>query len=341
MNTIQIKIFPFFFILTFLICDISYAQKKFDHYFNKLNSTPINDEEAILSEKIIVNSDKKNKLIISDFAQGKVFLFDQNGKLLESFGRTGRGPGEFEYLLSAKALNDTIYTVEFTGDLTFFDKENNLLKEDKIPLAPFSAATHLNTNQFLLLGKGLGENRIYLAHIYNSEKEIIEKSFFRAPPADAYGGVLNALGFLSISSYNPKKDIIASFISSYDTLYIHNTSGEIISKQKIPFQEFKSINNLKISRSIDDVSNTQMILSKISRIDKIIWIDNEHLLIQYYNRSSDIGYNDYIFSLSLINVDSNVLFEIENTPILHTFLESTNTFLFQNKDAEFFYAKLK
>ncbi|MCX6168640.1 MAG: 6-bladed beta-propeller [Ignavibacteriales bacterium] len=51
----------------------------------------------------------KNRIIVLDYKNSEVFLFDTDGKFINQIGKKGKGPGEFIRLFSACYDNDKIY----------------------------------------------------------------------------------------------------------------------------------------------------------------------------------------------------------------------------------------
>lgn len=73
----------------------------------------------------------------------KVLVFEPSGRLSASFGRRGRGPGEFQYPLHLQVLQgDTIVVWDYMlGPVYYFDPEGKLLRERRIDLGALTTAT--------------------------------------------------------------------------------------------------------------------------------------------------------------------------------------------------------
>ncbi len=73
----------------------------------------------------------------------KVLVFEPSGRLSASFGRAGRGPGEFDYPMRLQVLEgDTIAVWDFMfGPVYYFDPSGELLRERRIDLGALVAAT--------------------------------------------------------------------------------------------------------------------------------------------------------------------------------------------------------
>jgi len=82
-------------------------------------------------------------VMLTPDADHKVQVFEPSGRLSASFGRTGRGPGEFDYPMRFQVLQgDTIAVWDFRfGPVYYFDPSGKLLRERRIDLGALIAAT--------------------------------------------------------------------------------------------------------------------------------------------------------------------------------------------------------
>ena len=73
----------------------------------------------------------------------KVLVVEPSGRLSASFGRTGRGPGEFQYPVRLQVLKgDTIAVWDYMfGPVYYFDPSGKLVQERRIDLGALIAAT--------------------------------------------------------------------------------------------------------------------------------------------------------------------------------------------------------
>lgn len=87
-------------------------------------------------------SDGRIVMLIPD-GDHKVLVFEPSGRLSASFGRTGRGPGEFQYPTFLQVLQgDTIAVWDLMfGPVYYFDPVGKLLRERRIDLGALIAAT--------------------------------------------------------------------------------------------------------------------------------------------------------------------------------------------------------
>jgi hypothetical protein len=73
----------------------------------------------------------------------KVLVFEPSGRLSASFGRSGRGPGEFDYPIRLQVLQgDTIVVWDYMfGPVYYFDPSGKLLRERRIDFGALIAVT--------------------------------------------------------------------------------------------------------------------------------------------------------------------------------------------------------
>ena len=88
------------------------------------------DVFAEISDMVI---SEDNYLFVQDRKNFKVYIFDQNGKFISSFGKRGEGPGEIKRMMRMFFVKNTIVLPE-EGRLHFFDKKGKYIKTEIFPL---------------------------------------------------------------------------------------------------------------------------------------------------------------------------------------------------------------
>jgi hypothetical protein len=61
------------------------------------------------------------RIYVADGQDNRIKLFDAKGKYVSSFGRPGRGPGEFQNASRVGVIHDTLWVGEHTGRATLFN----------------------------------------------------------------------------------------------------------------------------------------------------------------------------------------------------------------------------
>lgn len=90
-------------------------------------------EEAILSSPSDMVVSPDDKIIVSDWRENKIVVFDVDGNVINQFGREGKGPGEFQGLRFIKLEGDVLKVFEANNNrIQYFSLDGQYLK--MIPL---------------------------------------------------------------------------------------------------------------------------------------------------------------------------------------------------------------
>jgi hypothetical protein len=83
-----------------------------------------------------------------------IFKFDKNGRFVNSFGRTGQGPGEvqYPYHLDIDDQDNIVVTDQSKQKLIFFNKDGNSIKETPLDLG-IAFVSCLENGKFLTFGQ--------------------------------------------------------------------------------------------------------------------------------------------------------------------------------------------
>ncbi|MDR9419933.1 6-bladed beta-propeller [Gracilimonas sp.] len=136
------------------------------------------------SEISAVVSNSKGDIYIADGKQSKILVFDKSGSFKFSFGRAGRGPGEFTEVTSMTLLPDDEILIfdYFQFRFTKYDAEGNLIATKVIEkeIKP-NYMRHVPGKGIVLFYRSLdalrGEvnhNEDYLIHIFDEDLNEIE-----------------------------------------------------------------------------------------------------------------------------------------------------------------------
>ena len=120
------------------------------------------DENYMFGNQVFVNADDEGNIYVTDGDRRTVKKYDSNGNFLQSIGRQGQGPGEFQDINEVRFNSEgNIYLNDLkTQRLSFFSKEGNYLKGVKFPT--FFESVVINSKGFYVarsvdnveLGKG-------------------------------------------------------------------------------------------------------------------------------------------------------------------------------------------
>lgn len=91
---------PFLFLLLTTVFSAGAQPSGQDLSFKQLFSiSPEVDEPGYLLAPSTLTTDSKGRIFIGDTKRKKVLMYSENGEFRQSFGRAGRGPGEFNRLI--------------------------------------------------------------------------------------------------------------------------------------------------------------------------------------------------------------------------------------------------
>jgi len=93
------------------------------------------DENYMFGNQVFVNTDDDGNIYVTDGDRRTVRKYDSDGNFLQSIGRLGQGPGEFQDMSEVRFNSEgNIYLNDLeTQRLSFFSKEGNYLKGIKFP----------------------------------------------------------------------------------------------------------------------------------------------------------------------------------------------------------------
>lgn len=135
----------------------------------------LNDNEGVvLGEIAAAVFGVDQSLYLLDNSQNSIHKFDNNGKYLFSFGREGRGPGEFLRASDTMALdivNNQIYVLDYpNGRIVIYDgltgEHENTIRLESTTAIPLNQLFVFN-GRLLLLGSHLDED--LMVHEINQE----------------------------------------------------------------------------------------------------------------------------------------------------------------------------
>ncbi len=94
------------------------------------------DENYMFGSQVFVNTDNEGNIYVTDWDRTTVRKYDSNGNFLQSIGRLGQGPGEFQDISEVRFdIEGNIYLNDIKIQrISFLSKEGNYLKGIKFPI---------------------------------------------------------------------------------------------------------------------------------------------------------------------------------------------------------------
>ena len=93
------------------------------------------DENYMFGSQVFVNTDDEGNIYVTDWDRKTVRKYDSNGNFLQSIGRLGQGPGEFQNISEVRFdIEGNIYLNDVKIQrISYLTKEGNYLKGIRIP----------------------------------------------------------------------------------------------------------------------------------------------------------------------------------------------------------------
>jgi hypothetical protein len=88
----------------------------------------LNDlDQPILGRPGRISVDRLGRFIIRDHSDRSIKIYSADGRRVDTFGRSGRGPGEFQYLMDAGVVGDRIFGYDYASNqLTYFTEDGKV-----------------------------------------------------------------------------------------------------------------------------------------------------------------------------------------------------------------------
>ena len=225
---------------------------------------------------------KTNGIFISDTSSSSVVVFDSQGDVVDSFGRKGRGPGDFEVPMSTvRANNGSIYVAELNGRISEFDGEsgefNEVLLFDFIQI---NKIMEFKDKYLIVNGSRRGQltDDLYgkLLHVVDLEKKEVTHSFFPEPEHDSHLRPLIRSFSMNSVSFDISDDKIMVMYSMLPDIHVFDSNFNLTETLSIDFPDFVSVNSL----SVDDVSDFYSNFPYFTQVQNLVMIDDTQFLIQ-------------------------------------------------------------
>ncbi|NGP87737.1 6-bladed beta-propeller [Fodinibius halophilus] len=237
-----------------------------------------------------------NQLYVSDFGDMRLKKFTRDGKYIGSYGKEGRGPGEFQQLMDFDQRGDSIYVLDSRKmELMFFDKKSSsFITSHKVKSHPYRFATL--GNRFVIersMEEKLFSSTDLQGNIQHQFGQFIESQTQNGLSVSGNIETISDTGFVFSPSY-----------ASY--LYYFNKEGEqtkvVRTVDRIPFQKpvKEKSGNMNItkpptvkvySRALSTEDNLLLILQRFAKESDALptsFIDVYHLDTGQYRYSIEL-----------------------------------------------------
>ncbi len=236
------------------------------------------DENYMFGNQIFVNTDDDGNIYVTDLNRGEVKKYDSNGHFLQSIGRKGQGPGEFQDMSVARFTGEgDIYINDIkTQRLSFFTKQGDYLNGVKFPKL-FERVT-INSKGFYIarsvdnveLGKGKKWDYFYALfdENFNSVAELLrmpQEADGKSKNADSAAQVL--ANFLSETAFQPnvhyvldKNDMIYFGYPENYEIKVYSAEGKLM---KMIQRDFEPVEIRQRHKDYFKNSQSELFMAKI------------------------------------------------------------------------------
>ncbi len=190
-----------------------------DVVFAPVGRAALDEDTAIInvSPRVTIDS-ATGAFVIADTREKKVRIYDSRGTIVRQFGSVGQGPGEFQRPMHALRIPTTGHVVvtDFSGLVQEFDSVGEFVDGFQLPIRPLYAMRHLRDQpRWLVSGIRLGsEDPRDLLHVWNSDSETVERSFFSTPGNYVARAVARNFGW---TAFAVRDDTVAAVSALTDT----------------------------------------------------------------------------------------------------------------------------
>lgn len=200
-----------------------------DFEWESADELVLEESDSVLVVLPTVRSAPSGKLLVADFSEDQIRLYTASGGLLGHYGRSGRGPGEFQGLVFADHLpSGRVVAVDRTGNGAVLNPSASELQTTfRASLGPVLYNGGVLSDSMIVLAGRYGRPESPLLHLYNLAAQQFEGSFFQAP-----AGVRNSLleASLAFVDVAVRRDTVAAIYSHADTVYLFTATGELLER---------------------------------------------------------------------------------------------------------------
>ncbi len=301
------------------------------------------DDENFIGKVGSVTADKEGNLYIYDSLQAKIFKLNKDLKYIKSFGREGRGPGEFGNSFSHMELNigpeNNLYISDsLTHRIHMFDTDGKFIKDYPVKfhggffpiitsLGNFIIPSNNNETVFTEYTKDMKVKRSVL-----NAKGSFNKFFYFKPD-------YMMLRFLTYPKYffnyickiSPDGKKFVVFMINNVTYYLFNNFKL---EKKMRILPKNVLENYK-KYYLEDIMKTRESYQPFTR--KLFFdLENSNFLYIQFLKEMD-NLRDVLYRFSLSGVLDEVLYiKLSNNKEYRVFLLEKNS-LFYVRDSEYFY----
>lgn len=236
------------------------------------------DENYMFGNQVFVNTDDEGNIYVTDQDRRTVRKYDSDGNFLQSIGRPGQGPGEFQDMSEVRFDGEgNIYLNDFKNRrISFLTKKGNYLEGISVPI--FFERVVMNSRGFYIAMSAdnveLGKDKKwdYFYGLFDENFNLIEE-FLRLPQeanaknknADSIAQIL--ADSLSQEAFQPyvnyvldKNDLIYFGYPEDFEIKVYSSEGKLT---KIIQRDFEPVEISKRHKEYFEHSQSELFMAKI------------------------------------------------------------------------------
>lgn len=284
---------------------------EFDRHFERIGAVTLEENDDVINVAPIASIDTDGGLLVVDMKEAQGRRYSAEGKLLQSFGNRGRGPGEFRAPSAVRRLpsGDILVTDALEGRLTVLDSAaREVAFTRRVELFPLYDAVPLEGEKVLLVGQRPVAEDSPLLHVFDLRTGKVERSFFTYPVEERMRPVVKSMGWADASLRG--ETILAAFGTS-DTVFTFDRAGTVTGRVQIPFSDYRPLTYPPEDVNTDPRERTRW-METLVRVTDVIPLDDGTLLVQTGGQRGA----ENVFGLLRMTRDGKRIFELRDSPRL-------------------------
>lgn len=288
----------------------------FSEVIQPIRSLQVEETTEVVTINPLLSFSPAGSILVTDWAEGQVRLYDPAGRLRASFGKKGDGPKQFRYALTAVPMPDgRVYAFDSFDRIEVLDA-GSLSHVATVPtrFSPAYTAIPLDSTRMLVAGrtdvrpKPPGDEAQPMLHVWDVRRNAVVRSFFtpRVPPARR-----RAAAVAGVTSAALRGDTIAALFAISDTIFFFDRGGRELGKLPVPYAHFRAADATPPRIGTNAFAAAKW-AQTFSVATQLVWLANGDFLIQYQDREGP----HTRWSLLRMSRDGTRVFEIADTPRL-------------------------
>jgi hypothetical protein len=187
-------------------------------------------EDVIFNQIRSMDVDEVGRIYVLDYREARVYIFDEDGTFIKSFGKKGQGPGEMNRAMSMKITPQKELAIENSGiGINFYSLEGDFIRELKTAKeAPRMVSIDSRGHIFGIVIVRDEENPRYEVRKFDPQMNRIA-SFDSSPLPTARGQGINPFGGLVVFFLRYDDYVVSASPETYE-LHVFDPEGDLVMK---------------------------------------------------------------------------------------------------------------